>query len=661
MDNLRNLNAEISLVSNVHSTETKHYPIEKVLNWIKTGAGNFPGIVKKVRKAQQDNDRETKDNLKKQLPAALFSGKFAKRNSNDLLEHSGIICLDFDHIEDIPNKFHSLTHDPHILCVFNSPSGDGLKALVAIPKDESKHKESFAACKKYFNDMYELDPDEACSDTSRLCFLSYDPGIFIAETAFILPIEAFTTPKVREKAPSTLSKNDLKPGEDYNNRSDVMDASVSLLQEVGWSTYKKTNNLTYLTRDGKNNGVSGTVWDNGSFYCFTSSSIFPAGSSYSAFGLFTYLKCGGDYKKGAKALAELGYGSKQEKSVSGLDYYNKNKPAELTEEQTKELESNFPVWTSSSNIPDDLSKRIMMKYPVLVDGLLHRGTKMVLGGGSKSYKTWTLLNLAICVASGTPWWGREVISDDQEVVFINFEVAHEFFLQRVLTVCKAMNIEPPANLKIWSLRGKCNDLTIILEVLKRRLEKDLSLIVIDPIYKGLGGRDENSAGEVGQLMNEVEALVEQTGAAACFGAHYSKGNQAEKDPLDRISGSGVFARDPDTILGLTAHEELGCFTVHSALRNWPGMDPFVVQWDFPLFSLRQDLNPNKLRRPGQKVTTTQVLDVVKSFLPTGGTTSDIIERACSEFNIPQSTAKNHFYSLRDAGTIQQVSKHWFTK
>ncbi len=146
-----------------------------------------------------------------------------------------------------------------------------------------------------------------------------------------------------------------------------------------------------------------------------------------------------------------------------------------------------------------------------------------------------------------------------------------------------------------------------------------------------------------------------------FGAHYSKGNQAEKDPLDRISGSGVFARDPDTILGLTAHEELGCFTVHSALRNWPGMDPFVVQWDFPLFNTRQDLNPNKLRRPGQKVTTTQVLDVVKSFAPTGGTTTDIVARACSQFDIPQSTAKNHFYALRDAGTIQQVSKHWFTK
>ena len=69
-----------------------------------------------------------------------------------------------------------------------------------------------------------------------------------------------------------------------------------------------------------------------------------------------------------------------------------------------------------------------------------------------------------------------------------------------------------------------------------------SLIVFDPIYKGLGDRDENKAGDIASLLNEIESLAVETGAAVAFGHHFSKGNQANKDSIDRIGGSGVFAR-----------------------------------------------------------------------------------------------------------------------
>ena len=73
---------------------------------------------------------------------------------------------------------------------------------------------------------------------------------------------------------------------------------------------------------------------------------------------------------------------------SGLDRYGKTPKgkSEAVEEQTEEVASSLPIWTSASNIPEDLNKRITMRYPVLIDGLVHRGTKIILGGGSKSYK-----------------------------------------------------------------------------------------------------------------------------------------------------------------------------------------------------------------------------------------------------------------------------------
>ena len=247
------------------------------------------------------------------------------------------------------------------------------------------------------------------------------------------------------------------------------------------------------------------------------------------------------------------------------------------------------------------------------------------------------------------------------VIFINFEVAHEFFLQRVRTVCKAMNTEPPSNLKIWSLRGISNDLSVILKALDERLDNGASLIVIDPIYKGLAGRDENSAGDMGQLMNEVEAIVEKTGAAVAFAAHYSKGNQADKDPLDRVSGSGVFARDPDTIMGLTAHEEQNCFSVHSALRNFAGLDPFVVEWDFPLFSIREDLDANRLKKPNQKVTGTQVIDVISEAMPSGIRKADLVDRCKDKFSIGKSTVYSQVKSLIYSGKVTETAGNLFTK
>ena len=125
------------------------------------------------------------------------------------------------------------------------------------------------------------------------------------------------------------------------------------------------------------------------------------------------------------------------------------------------------------------------------------------------------------------------------------------------------------------------------------------LIIIDPVYKLLGARDENKAGDIASLLNEIEMLAVKTGAAVAFGAHYSKGNQSQKESIDRIGGSGVFARDPDTILNFTRHEENDCFMVEMTLRNHPPIEPFVVRWEYPLFIVENALDPVRLKQAGR--------------------------------------------------------------
>jgi AAA domain/DnaB-like helicase N terminal domain len=237
--------------------------------------------------------------------------------------------------------------------------------------------------------------------------------------------------------------------------------------------------------------------------------------------------------------------------------------------------------------------------PQLIAGILHQGSKMVLGGTSKARKSMALIDLATSIASGADWWGFKTTK--RAVCYINFEIQDAFFWFRLDQIKQAKGIQLDQNcFYALNLRGHADRIENLHDKLLSMLKPiKFGFIAIDPIYKALGGRDENKAGDVAAMLNEVEKLAVETGAAIAFGAHYSKGNQAERESMDRIGGSGVFARDPDSILTMTQHESMNCFSVETTLRNFKPVHPFVVEWDWPLFRLKEELDPKKLHNRGQ--------------------------------------------------------------
>ena len=261
----------------------------------------------------------------------------------------------------------------------------------------------------------------------------------------------------------------------------------------------------------------------------------------------------------------------------------------------------FPTTRTTSLLPTILDAADFMSAPEaepcqLVRGVLHQGSKLVLGGGSKSFKTWTLLDLALSVAHGLPWLGHDTTRGP--VLYLNFEIQNYAWQKRIAAVADAKGIAlKPGAIKLWNLRGHASDFgTLLPEVIAQTKASGFALIILDPIYKLYGRTDENKAGDVAALLNGMENLAVQTGAAIAFGAHFSKGNQSQKEAIDRISGSGVFARDTDSILIFTRHEEEDCFTVDSILRNFAPVDPFAVRWNYPLFHHAAELDPTKLKQ-----------------------------------------------------------------
>jgi hypothetical protein len=257
-------------------------------------------------------------------------------------------------------------------------------------------------------------------------------------------------------------------------------------------------------------------------------------------------------------------------------------------------ETGLPAIVNAAIIVADTSIHLP---PQVIVGLLHQGLKAVLGSGSKSYKSWILIDLAISVANGLPFWKFDTVKG--RVLYINFEIPLAFMRDRIIKVAEAKGVKDLSNLDVWNLRGRAESFTkLIGPMLKHIGVGKYSLVIVDPIYKGLGGRDENSAGDIAQLCNELEQIPVVSGAALIFGAHYSKGNQSGKDAIDRIGGSGVWGRDADSIITLTRHEEEHAYAAEFILRNHPPMPSFVVKWDYPLYHIHEELDPTELKQIG---------------------------------------------------------------
>ena len=109
------------------------------------------------------------------------------------------------------------------------------------------------------------------------------------------------------------------------------------------------------------------------------------------------------------------------------------------------------------SLPDILDVRTFMSQelpdpPELVRGILHQGSKLVLGGSSKSFKTWTLLDLALSIAHGKPWLGFETVQG--RVLYVNFEIQDYFWQSRIDAVAQAKGIDLDADkFCVWNLRG----------------------------------------------------------------------------------------------------------------------------------------------------------------------------------------------------------------
>jgi len=232
--------------------------LEQIVDLIKSD--DYMLIVQAIRAL---NTKKEQNAVKKELPYVTFSGSFLpSRAENNLVNHSGLMSLDFDDVENLEETRIQLQSDPYVRLCFVSPRGNGLKTLIQIrPCDAEKHKEFFYDLSQYFQQNYSCAPsvDKSCCDVSRACFLSWDPDVYYNPDSEEYKIKGLATPKkIREALPYSGPLNDLtahaeavvkrieearlnicgEPGDSYHRRL-LLGFALATLGEAGRELYHR--------------------------------------------------------------------------------------------------------------------------------------------------------------------------------------------------------------------------------------------------------------------------------------------------------------------------------------------------------------------------------------------------------------------------------------
>jgi len=250
------------------------------------------------------------------------------------------------------------------------------------------------------------------------------------------------------------------------------------------------------------------------------------------------------------------------------------------------------------------AEELLAQYPRLrsavIDGLLREGEIMNLISAPKIGKTALVNDLAICIATGRNWLDNFPTARGRVLILDN-ELHPETVAHRLGRLADARGVgldEWGDSVFVDTCRGRSLDLFALEHYFRDIRPGDYRLIILDAFYRFLPiGTDENSNADITGLYNCIDRLADRLQACFIFVHHTSKGLQSNKAVTDVGSGAGAMSRASDTHLILRPHKEEGVFVLDALTRSFPPPERCCLRWNFPLFELAPELDPDDLAEP----------------------------------------------------------------
>lgn len=318
-----------------------HISLEKVIERIKIGKS----------KETIELIRNGKKELKTKLPCILFSGTFSQRNKKSLIQHSGLMVVDFDHVTNPLEYKEKLKENKHFIVLFISPSGDGVKGVIKIPPCTSDDHTLYFKC---FEKEFNLDfLDTGGSNVDRVCFESYDENIYYNKNATIF------NPKLEDKGFNVSDRVPLLPITDEQ-------IIIEKIMAFNWQkSFKKGERNAYVfdlagafCEYGINENTTISFIENHINMDSDFSEIETTKSVKSAYKLRAFgSKYFEDYKKKNKIVSDLKYDKKE--------VIEKHKISEETYNDISEDNQNVDFWTYDKKGQIKINPH---KYKIFLEG-----------------------------------------------------------------------------------------------------------------------------------------------------------------------------------------------------------------------------------------------------------------------------------------------------
>jgi len=504
--------------------------------------GRWAEPIRRVRDALARGDTDAAKAEKLRLPAAIPSGIFERRSIDGLRERSGLICADLDQLGDqLVGYREHIEADPHTFGCFLSPSGNGLKVLMLVDLGRT-HEEAFRAMKHHFLRQFDLEIDEACRDVSRACFVSYDPAVFLADDAQVLPYSPEPVPFAapEERLPGSRLVDGTRPGDDYDAHGDFFE----LLRRHGWTSMGDAGKR--WTRPGKSYGV-GATWDEvpGRFYVFSSNAApLEAGKTYKPWHVYALLDHGGDFKTAGRALAAQGYGEQRTRTVSTDRNVGDGIPPSSATTTTEPM----PLWPPSRFLAYQEDPGAYL----LGDGYLERGEWTSLVGQGGLGKTRLALWLAVCLITGRGWLGLKVGDNPPRVAFLSSENGIRRWkrdltkMQRTLSEDEVAAVEDKLRILALTPGAECDlrpseggGAARMIATLKA--EKP-DLVIFDPLADMIDGDESKTVDMVGTLRALREVHRRGCPEAALLIIHHARSGADNVAMAGDRFNAGAFGR-----------------------------------------------------------------------------------------------------------------------
>ena len=149
----------------------------------------------------------------------------------------------------------------------------------------------------------------------------------------------------------------------------------------------------------------------------------------------------------------------------------------------------------------------------------------------------------------------------------------------------AMGVDPSALADLRIINASDDSEPATFETVRAAAtQAGANVVVADPAYLLVDG-DESDQTAVKAAVTAMKRFTSE-GVTLVMVFHAAKGSIGDRQVIDRVAGSGIFARDVSTLVSLCEHADApDCVVMTAITRNHPPADPSSIRFDDGAFTL----------------------------------------------------------------------------